>query len=57
MQEANLASKKYQMLMVGYGAARNLTQIEKDMIRDTYRGKTFELVDTELPRDHFYRPV
>ena len=57
MQEANLASKKYQMLMVGYGAARNLTQIEKDMIRDTYRGKPFELVDTELPRDHFYKPV
>ena len=57
LQEANLASAKYQKLMVCYGAARSLTQLEKDMIRDTCRGRTFELVDVELPRDTFYKPV
>ena len=57
MQEANLASKKFKLLLESYKVSRGLSDVEGDMIRDDYKGTTFALANVELPRDTFQKAV
>ena len=57
MQEANLGANKVCVLLGSYKIARGLSDFEGDMIRAEYKGSTFALANTDLPRDSFLKAV
>ena len=52
-----MGAKKFRVLLGSYKLARGLTDYEADMIRDEYKGSTFAMANTDLPRDSFHKAV